>query len=40
MLDDEVLLCCNTLPAATTPPVLQGQPARVFYILPMTFKMM
>ena len=26
------------LPAATTPPQLQGQPVRVFYILPVTFK--
>lgn len=26
------------LPAATTPRQLQGQPVRVFYILPVTFK--
>lgn len=40
ILDDEVLRVLQSLPAATAPPVLQGQPARVFYILPVTFKMM
>lgn len=37
-LDAEVLHIVEKLPAATTPPQLQGRPVRVFYILPVTFK--
>jgi protein TonB len=39
-LDDEVLRILATLPAATTPAQLRGQPVRVRYTLPITFKMM
>lgn len=35
-LDAEVLRMVEKLPAATTPPQLQGQPVRVFYIIPVT----
>jgi len=37
-LDAEVLRMAEKLPAATTPPQLQGRPVRVFYVLPVTFK--
>lgn len=37
-LDAEVLRLVKKLPAATTPPQLRGRPVRVFYILPVTFK--
>ena len=37
-LDAEVLRMVEKLPAATTPPQLQGRPVRVFYILPVSFK--
>ena len=37
-LDAEVLRLIAKLPAATTPPQLQGRPVRVFYIMPFTFK--
>lgn len=39
-LDAEVLSILNRLPAATTPAQLQGQPVRVYYVLPITFKIM
>ena len=38
-LDNEVLRALKTLPAATKPAMLQGQPVRVFYVVPLTFKM-
>ncbi|MDO7854473.1 energy transducer TonB [Hymenobacter convexus] len=37
-LDAEVLRVVKTLPAATVPAMLRGQPVRIFYVLPMTFK--
>ena len=37
-LDAEVLRLIQRLPAATTPPQLQGRPVRIFYTLPFTFK--
>ena len=37
-LDAEVLRLIQKLPAATTPPQLQGRPVRIFYTLPFTFK--
>ena len=37
-LDAEVLRMVEKLPAATTPPQLQGRPVRVFYTLPVAFK--
>jgi len=37
-LDAEVLRLVRKLPAATTPPQLQGRPVRVYYTLPCTFK--
>ena len=37
-LDAEVLRMVEKLPAATTPPQLQSRPVRVFYTLPVTFK--
>ncbi|WP_157780944.1 energy transducer TonB [Hymenobacter sedentarius] len=39
-LDNEVLRALKTLPAATKPAMLQGRPVRVFYVVPLTFKMM
>jgi protein TonB len=38
-LDAEVLRVVKSLPTATTPAVLNGKPARIYYILPVTFKM-
>lgn len=37
-LDAEVLRVLQLLPSALTPPRYQGQPARVFYVLPMSFR--
>ncbi|MDO7847805.1 energy transducer TonB [Hymenobacter sp. M29] len=37
-LDAEVLRVVKTLPAATVPAMLQGQPVRIFYLMPLTFK--
>lgn len=37
-LDTEVLRAIRQLPAATTPALLQGGPVRIFYVLPITFK--
>lgn len=38
-LDEEVLRVVRELPAATTPAMLRGKPVRIFYLLPVTFKM-
>ncbi|OGX83219.1 energy transducer TonB [Hymenobacter coccineus] len=38
-LDAEVLRVAQTLPAATAPALLRGQPVRVYYVLPVTFRM-
>jgi TonB family protein len=38
-LDAEVLRVVSNLPAATTPALLQGQPARLYYVMPYTFRM-
>lgn len=37
-LDEEVLSIIRRLPPATTPAQLQGRPVRVFYMLPINFK--
>ncbi|MCC3154397.1 energy transducer TonB [Hymenobacter sp. BT770] len=37
-LDAEVLRVVQRLPAATAPALLRGKPARVYYVLPVTFK--
>ena len=39
-LDDEVLRVLATLPVATAPAQLHGQPVHVRYVLPLTFKIM
>ena len=40
ILDAEVLSVVQSLRPAATPGLLNGHPARVFYVLPITFKMM
>ena len=37
-LDTEVLNAVKTISAATSPAMLAGQPARMYYVLPVTFK--
>lgn len=37
-LDAEVFRAIKTLPAATAPAQLQGRPVRMYYVLPITFK--
>lgn len=37
-LDAEVLRIIQQLPTATTPAMLQGRPVRVYYVLPITWK--
>lgn len=37
-LDAEVMRVVRNLPSATTPALLQGRPVRVYYSLPITFK--
>lgn len=39
-LDAEVLRAVRQLPAATAPALRQGRPVRVYYVLPITFKML
>lgn len=39
-LDEEVLRVVKSLSTATTSAALHGQPVRVYYIMPVTFKMM
>ena len=39
-LDAEVLRVVRKLQTAATPGLLNGQPARVFYVLPVTFRVM
>lgn len=39
-LDAEVLRVVQQLPAATAPARLQGRPVRVYYVLPISFKML
>ncbi|GAB3313350.1 energy transducer TonB [Hymenobacter humi] len=38
-LDAEVLKSLNTLPTATSPAKLKNQPAHVYYVVPVTFRM-
>ena len=38
VLDAEVLRVARQLPAATSPARLNGQPVRIYYLIPMTFK--
>ncbi|MBF9223675.1 energy transducer TonB [Hymenobacter ruricola] len=39
VLDDEVLSTAARLPAATAPAVLQGRPARVFQVIPISYRL-
>ena len=37
-LDEEALRVFRTVPAATSPALLRDQPGRVYYMLPITFR--
>ncbi|NRT18024.1 TonB family protein [Hymenobacter sp. 9A] len=37
-LDEETLRVLRTMPAAASPALLRGQPVRVYYVLPITFR--
>ena len=37
-LDEETLRVVKLLPSATSPALLRSQPVRVYYVLPITFR--